>query len=166
MYPTFNMFGVNEKLREHWHSLTPAEKAGYKSLSADETLPTVSPPTVSPSTLSPPTVSQPQPTPLTTPRPPPELPVAARPSSSTVIERGQTTIHKCVVCGKMFLNGNALTLHRRDVHGIALNTLETAATDAGEEVGGNATATISEQVKLYLLASFSNVCIFQGIALV
>ena len=31
MYPTLNMMGINEKLREHWHSLTLEEKAVYKS---------------------------------------------------------------------------------------------------------------------------------------
>ena len=30
MFPNLNMLGINEKLREHWSSLTPEEKAVYK----------------------------------------------------------------------------------------------------------------------------------------
>ena len=34
MYPTLNKMGINEKLREHWHSLKVIEKSIYKSQSA------------------------------------------------------------------------------------------------------------------------------------
>ena len=167
--PTLNMLGINEKLREHWHSLSPTEKAAYKT--SNVMLPSA-PPTPLPSD-SPTVASLPLPTSVsmqvavhTLPVPIPSVTVSTASStftlpdsvpSSTVsstasgsvnltLQRGQTTIHKCSVCGKMFLNSNALDKHKGNDHGLVV---------IAEDLPGNEDDQIEPEVSGPLAASCS-----------
>lgn len=68
MFPELNMLGINAKLREDWHSLTPTERAAYK--------PSANAPVVSPSLSSAPAATlaaAPDQTPVLSATPPSDL---------------------------------------------------------------------------------------------
>ena len=96
-FPQLDMLGINQKLRDNWHKLTPAEKEAFKPVTeavAVDVIPSVPPVIVPPPTQDNivPTVPVPQP------------------------EGGQMTIAKCTICGRMFLGETALNKHKADVH--------------------------------------------------
>ena len=102
-FQTLNMMGINEKLRQHWHSLSPEEKAAYKTSQGSSTSPSVatsSPATVANSTN---TLSS---------------------SSTSELVRGQTTIHLCQECGRMFYSKEILEAHKREEHVILISEAE------------------------------------------
>ena len=111
------MLGINEKLRQHWHSLSAEEKAAYKTSQGSSTS-TPSEATPSPSTAT----------------------ATATQSSSTSSQllRGQTTIHLCQQCGRMFFTEETLETHKRVEHAIVVPEAAVVDRDEGES---NATET-------------------------
>ena len=118
-FPQLDMLGINQKLREDWHKLTPAEKEAFKP--STETVPEV----IAPSTTT-------SATPVSLPTPANEIPAV----SVAHPEAGQMTIAKCGICGRMFLGESALNKHKADVHTTVQQDLipeESAAGDVGVE---------------------------------
>ena len=110
MFPNLNMLGINEKLRDDWRKLTQAEKAAYKP-APTSALPVAS---VSTSTTSITEVEASGNVLSTSVATAAASTISAR-ATETVL-RGQTIIHKCGVCGRMFLDEGALDDHKKAEH--------------------------------------------------
>ena len=159
------MLGINQKLREHWHSLTTAEKAAYKTTSTTaDSLAAIVPP--SSMTVDTPTTTNAT-QPAAASQPPATGPSSSNTVTSSVLQRGQTTIHKCGDCGRMFFTQETLQTHRRAEHGavaFVIDSPSNAARNEIEEVIEDDDST-PEQVNIISIILFFN-DLFSGFALV
>ena len=139
MFPQLNMLGINEKLREHWHSLSRDEKAAFKdnvdcsetplvartgsasitselatipqlsSSSSPETTTTASESTTTVSSSNSSSISANTTTTISSLN-------ASAPTESINADASQSIIHKCPVCGRMFLGADVLANHIETNH--------------------------------------------------
>ena len=97
LFPQLNMLGINQKLREHWHSLSQEEKNGYKDSLVEE-------------------VAQGS-----------QVRENQTTNIQVDAGESQARIHKCQHCGRMFLNQEALNSHISQNHPEMLSADEAEA---------------------------------------